>query len=261
MNVHQSNKLAMHMVDRTVRSGFNCGNVVNTVVRPGELRRINLPADFSGTLIKVVSPLGAGRLIYGLGSTTSAYGSVHTPKGDFPTILARNFTGKPFVDLYVFPEIGGNFHKQAEIPVSLYYFNRRFLANRKDCEFIKTSTFQNSLALGKLYFAILMEKNRREGVVDGDSIKQAISIYGRDTSLASALRDVFPSASESAVSYMTRNIGNVMQNGLDPKQAAIANYREAFLQEIESQPGMNGQGLRYLDILLDLEHHRSGTRK
>ncbi|RDH88225.1 MAG: hypothetical protein DIZ78_02255 [endosymbiont of Escarpia spicata] len=257
INVHKSSKLVNSMISRTVNGGYNCGNVINTVVRNGELKRIKLPPDFSGTLIKVVSPLGEGRLIFGLGSTTSSYGSINTIKDGFPTIHARNFTGKPFIDLFVLPERVGDFYKKIEIPVSLYYFNRRLLVDRNGCEFLKTSTFQKSFALGKLYFSILMEKNRRDGAIEGDKLKQYIGIYGRDTSLLSALRDVFPNVNESAISYMARNIGNVMQNGLDPDKIALANYREGLLQEFESQPGMNGQGLRYLDILLDLENHRT----
>lgn len=250
LDINNTSKRIQETINGVLHYGYNCGNVESLLVRPGRVSRMQFSGRSGKSLVKIISPLGNDRLMYAIRASSAR---LVARDGQFPSISFNKFLNKKvYLDFWLKPVVSDYAESASEVPVYIYYFSPQLLANARDCQFVKTTAFSKAFTLGKLYFAIMMENSRFRAMRNQNIIAEYISIYGRDTSISSALKDLFPMADQNTISFMTRNIGTLLQSKFDVESLEFANWRESVLQEIESRPGMRGEAYyRYGDILLD----------
>ncbi len=272
-NILQTNmrkKALMNEVSMLQANGFSCIKEAHLNVSNG-VEKLNFP-DGRGSNFLILSPENSGDLLYNF-SSRNVYGvGLMNNSKPFPIIRTSSqgihqpvrfsFFQKPDhldvdvdVDLYQTQHHSianklPNYH--VSIPVSIYQFAKNSNDNAEGCEFGKPSRLQQAFFVGKVIAAIKLEQSRKTPEDNGNIEEQLKSIYGKDFSISSTLKDVFPSANEDTLKWMTRNIGNVMQNGLDPKSFVDAATKESLVQQMEKNPQLKQYHPRFLNMLNDI---------
>lgn len=236
-------------VSNLQKSGWNCLNEGHFNVTSNRIYKY-IESEYSTSVYIIYSPVFSKNLVCNVSSRRNSFANIST-SGDFPMVTSYFIgRGTSILEFWLLPDESGSLNSKYSVPVSVYSFSKGWGDRGEGCEFTQTTTFDYVMALGKLSFAILLENSRK----DSNSMEQYFAIYGRDISIESALRDIFRDADDTAIKYMTRNIGNLMQNGFNLYKFFEANTREAIIQEIEKKPGMMNHAARYFDILLDIEN-------
>jgi len=231
--------------------GFQCIHQMNLMVHPGQLSRATVRGD-SGSLYLIFSPGAHRNLVYNVTSDQYQRINIQGAAADFPSIVSRPVVGRRTtqINFWQLPDETSTTFSSSSIPVTVYAFSGRLGEQGSSCEFESTDTLRYAMASIKLLFAIVMEKDRRNGEINNDKLQQGIAIYGRDYSIGSALGDLFPELDDSSVNYLTRIISSVMQDGFNILTLSSALEREALIQKVESQTNLAAHHLiRFMDIL------------